>query len=244
MSYSGFKEDLLDFITAYEMNLINDPVKCFIFTSRDIYDLYDGCESTKDASDALNSLWKYDGELARIEVSKIDKELIADRESVPNKGYFYALAGYAPTGFEMHEKFKLPEKKEIKSNLTSAFDAVFANTAAFNKQEIIDKNTGSKSGKINLNMNFGITVPSDLIDNKTQKETEMNNEEKEYAIAVWSREFEGAKTCLYRALNNPSPEFSNESFEDVEEYMAELRRLQDEYANRYRMAKKQLEALK
>ncbi len=72
----------------------------------------------------------------------------------------------------------------------------------------------------------------------------MNNEEKEYAIAVWSREFEGAETYLYRALNNPSSEFSIDSFEDVEEYMKELRRLQDEYANRYRMAKKQLEALK
>ena len=224
MSYSGFKEDLLDFITSYEMNLINDPAKCFIFTSRDIYDLYDGCESTKDASDALNSLWKYDGELARIEVSKIDGALIAGRELVPSKGYFYALAKYAPPGFEMHEKFKLAEKKEIKSDLTSAFDAVFANTAAFNKQEIIDKTTDG------------------MIDKK--KETEMDEKEKEYVISVWSAEVDGTETDLYNALNNPYSQFAIESFEDVEEYMTELRRLQDEYANRYRMAKKQLDALR
>lgn len=205
MSYSGFKEDLLDFITSYEMNLISDPSKCFIFTSRDIYDLYDGCESTKDASDALNSLWKYDGELARIEVSKIDKALIADRESVPSKGYFYALARYAPAGFEMHEKFKLDEKKEIKQEIN----------VVLKEPEMLETNN---------------------------KETEMD--EKEYLLEVWNREKDGAESDLYEALNNTTIEFSIDSFEDVEEYMAELRRLQDERLTRYRMAKKQLEALK
>ena len=207
MSYSGFKEDLLDFITSYEMNLINDPAKCFIFTSRDIYDLYDGCESTKDASDALNSLWKYDGELARIEVSKIDKALISDRESVPGKGYFYALAKYAPPGFEMHEKFKLDEKKEIKPEIN----------VVFTEPEILETKN---------------------------KETEMDNAEKEYVREVWESEKDMAETSLYSALSTPNTEFTMDSFEDVEEYMSELRRLQDEYANRYRMAKKQLEALK
>lgn len=212
MSYLEIKQDLLDFISNRQWLISNKERKCFIFTSRDIYHLYDGCESTKDASDALNSLWKYDGELARIEVSKIDKSLIADRESVPIKGYFYALAKYAPPGFEMHEKFKLNKK-----------------------------NTDEK---INLNVDCGFSVPDDCIDNKTQKGTEMNSEEKEYVRAVWSRELEGAETYLYRALNNPVHEFSIDSFADVEEYMTELRRLQDEYVTRYRMAKKQLEALK
>ena len=208
MSYSGFKEDLLDFITSYELNLISDLTKCFIFTSRDIYDLYDGCESTKDASDALNSLWKYDGELARIEVSKIDKALISDRESVPSKGYFYALARYAPTGFEMNEKFKLDEKKEIKPEINVVF-----------------------------------TEPEMPKTNK--KETEMNNEEKEYAIAVWESQVNHTRAMLFDALKNPCSAFIIiDSFEDVDDCMTELRRLQDEYANRYRMAKKQLGALK
>ena len=206
MSYSGFKEDLLDFINNQQLIRTFDT-GIFIFNNKDIFDLYDGCESTKDASDALNSLWKYDGELARVEVSKIDKELIADRKSVPSKGYFYALAKYAPAGFEMHYKFKLDEKKEIKPEIN----------VVFTEPEMPETN---------------------------KRETEMNNEEKEYAIAVWSREFEGAETCLYRALNKPTIEFSIDSFVDVEEYMTELRRLQDEYAARYRMAKKQLEAIK
>lgn len=207
MSYSGFKEDLLDFITSYELNLISDPAKCFIFTSRDIYELYDGCESTKDASDALNSLWKYDGELARIEASKIDKELISDRESVPSKGYFYALAQYAPPGFEMHEKFKLDEKKEIKPEIN----------VVLKEQEILETNN---------------------------KETEMDEAEKEYLISVWTNELECAESALYRALNNPNYELTIDSFEDVEEFMRELRRLQDERLTRYRMAKKQLDAIK
>lgn len=207
MSYSGFKEDLFDFITSYEMNLISDPGKCFIFTSRDIYDLYDGCEYLGDASDALRSLWQYDGELARIEVSKIDKSLIADRESVPSKGYFYALARHAPPGFEMHEKFKLPDKKEIKPEIN----------VVLKEPEILETNN---------------------------KENEMDEAEKEYLISVWTDELECAADDLYRALNNPNHELTIDSFEDVEEFMRELRRLQDERLTRYRMAKKQLDALK
>lgn len=220
MSYSGFKEDLLEFISNRQWLIFNNEKNCFVFNNRDIYDLYDGCESTKDASDALNSLWKYDGELARIEVSKIDKALIADRESVPSKGYFYALAKYAPAGFEMHEKFKLDERKE--------------------ENKIPGKIPPSMSG-----LAESLTTDCVINEQTNNKETEMDSAEKEYARSVWNREVISAEKYLYEALKNPLYTFNAiRSIVDVEEYMVELRRLQDEYANRYRMAKKQLDALK